>query len=213
MSGVALEPARRVAEAAEALGIGLPGGAAERLAELTALLEDVAVARGFVGRADAGRVLERHVVDSLRAAPAFRPDDRLSCDLGSGAGLPGLVLAIALPHCRFSLVESRTRRAGFLELAIERLGVRNAAVALGRAEELTLQADIATARAFAPLDRAWSVAFGLLRPGGRLVYFAGEALQDPAAAAGSLEHPEPPASLQISTGLETRAPVVIMTRG
>lgn len=210
---MALEPARRVAAGAEALGVRLPRGAADRLADLTSLLEDVAVPRGFVGRADSGRILERHILDSLRAATTFVPEDRLCCDLGSGAGLPGLVLAIALPDCRFSLVESRARRAGFLELAIERLAVRNAAVALGRAEDLSLEADVATSRAFAPLDGAWRVAFGLLRPGGRLVYFAGEALQDPVAEAGALEHPEPPASVQISTGLETRAPLVIMTRG
>ncbi|HEX2030675.1 MAG TPA: RsmG family class I SAM-dependent methyltransferase [Actinomycetota bacterium] len=204
---------RRIAAAAAALGVPLERSAADRLAALAALLEEVAVPRGFISASDAGGVLERHVLDSLRATSQVRRYDRLAYDLGSGAGLPGLVLAIAAPRCRVVLVESKARRAGFLEMAVDRLNIANADVALARAEDVATPADVATARAFAPLPRSWKVAFPLLRPGGRLVYFAGEALGDPGAAAAALSDPEPPASVELARGLATRAPLVIMTRG
>lgn len=200
-------------EAAASLGIPLEEGAAHRLIELAGLLEGLAVPQGLIASGDAGRVFERHVVDSLRAAAEIRETDRVAYDLGSGAGLPGLVVAIAAPGCRVVLVESRSRRAGFLELAVERLAIDNAEVAATRAEELTDRADVATARAFAPLDRSWKVAFPLLRPGGRLIYFAGEGLEDPRGHAESISDPQSPTSVVVSRTLATRAPLVMMARG
>lgn len=157
--------------------------------------------------------MERHILDSLRAAPLISAADRLVYDLGSGAGLPGIVLAIVHPGCRFVLVESRARKAAFLELAIERLGVPNAEPGLGRVEDLSAGADAATARAFAPLEKSWRLACPLLRPGGRLIYFAGAGLRDPQGAASSLRDPEPPTMVEIPQGLATGSPLVIMARG
>ena len=191
--------------AAGRLGISLSDAAAAQLSSYEALLLEKAVPLGFVARSDEGRIRERHILDSLRAAPEVRPADRRALDLGSGAGLPGIVLAIAAPQLRVGLVESQRRRVGFLELAVERLELRNAEVVPRRAEELDPgSADLCTARAFAPPDRAWQVAEPLLAPGGRLVYFAGEGAQQAPANAVILSiRPSP---------LESAGPLVIMGR-
>ena len=166
---------------------------------------------GLVARGDLVRLRQRHIEDSLRAARSVLPTDRLAYDLGSGAGLPGLVLAVAVPACRFVLVESRSKRAGFLELVVARLELSNAEVAHGRAEDLSTPADLVTARAFAPLERTWSVAHPLLRRGGRLVFFAGKG-EDPSRAA-RLTDPEPPVEMDVEKGLANQGPLVIMARG
>jgi 16S rRNA (guanine527-N7)-methyltransferase len=187
------------------LGISLSDAAAAQLLSFEALLLEKAVPLGFVARSDEGRIRERHILDSLRAALEVQSVDRRALDLGSGAGLPGIVLAIAVPDLRVGLVESQRRRVGFLELAVERLELRNAEVVPRRAEELEPgSADLCTARAFAPPDRAWQVAKPLLAAGGRLVYFAGEgALQAPTDAAIVSTRPSP---------LESAGPLVIMGR-
>lgn len=197
--------------AAGELAVSVDGPMSQRLAALVDLLETQAIPRGLIGRGDAGSVLERHVLDSLRAAPLIRRGDGLAYDLGSGAGLPGLVLAITRPHCRFVLVESRSRRAGFLELAVERLGLPNVDVAARRAEDLEEPADVATSRAFAPLGRAWKIAHRLLRPGGRLIFFAGAGLDDPQGAARSLS--PTPTSVEVAGDVASSSPLVIMARG
>src|SRR5207249_4599892 len=87
---------------------------------------------------------------------------------GARPGLPGIVLALAVPELQVGLVESQRRRVAFLELAVESLELRNADVLPRRAEELEPgSADLCTARAFAPPERAWQVAEPLLAPGGR----------------------------------------------
>jgi 16S rRNA (guanine527-N7)-methyltransferase len=176
------------------------------------LLVERAVPLGLVARSDRDRMWPRHVLDCLRAAALVREEDRLAYDLGSGAGLPGVVLAIARPWCRFVLAEARARRAGFLELVVERLGLPNVEVAAGRAEDLSEVADLATARAFAPLARAWEVAHPLLRPGGRLIYFGGAAMTDPHGAARSLE-PAPTAVEVPEDDVASASRLVMMARG
>jgi 16S rRNA (guanine527-N7)-methyltransferase len=177
------------------------------------LLSEKAVPLGLVAESDRDRLWERHIEDCLRATAAFRPEDRVAYDLGSGAGLPGIVLACALPDRTFRLVEPRRRAAAFLELAVERLRLENVELLITRAEELDEPADVATARAFAPLDRAWSAAHRLLRPGGRLVYFAGGGMKDPAVHARSMISPEPPAEVEVVERVDSGAPLVIMSRG
>lgn len=176
------------------------------------LLRERALPLGLIARSDAGMLRARHIDDSLRAVRAVREADRRCFDLGSGAGLPGIPLAIALPDRRFLLIESRRRRVGFLELAVDLLGLRNVEVVPERVEsvgELVSSgglepADVATARAFAPIERSWPLARPLLRPGGRLVYFAGERLSDPEGAARRAG-----ADGEIAV-LDSSAPLVIM---
>jgi 16S rRNA (guanine527-N7)-methyltransferase len=197
---------------AERMGLALASDSADRLIRLTDVLGDRALRLGLVAKGDAGRLYPRHVRDCLRAAALIEESDRRAYDLGSGAGLPGLVLAIAVPACSFVLVESRRRAAAFLEWAVAELEVRNASVAPSRVEDMEGQADLAAARAFAPLDRAWEAAVPLLRPGGRLVYFAGAGLRDPEGAARSLARPEPAGSVRLDPVFEKAAPLVIMSR-
>src|SRR3990172_7871353 len=119
---------------------------------------------------DPDRLRRRHVLDCLRAASVVSSQDLDAYDLGSGAGLPGVVVAIARPDLRITLVEARRRRAAFLELAAQQLHLENVTVAAARLETLIEPVDLCFARALAPLPRAWTLAEPLLRPGGRLVY-------------------------------------------
>jgi 16S rRNA (guanine527-N7)-methyltransferase len=180
-----------------------------RLDRFAQLLGERAVPAGFVGETDLDRLYDRHVLDSLRAAALFRPSDHLAYDIGSGAGLPGIVLAIALPACRFVLAELKARRAAFLEYAQERLDLSNIEVHPGAAADLAPGADVVTARAFAPLSRSWPLAASLLRSGGRLIYFAGGSLRDPEAVARAA--PGPPRTVRVDPVLATSPPLVMMT--
>jgi len=119
-------------------------------------------------------------------------------DLGSGAGLPGLVLAILLPHIRVVLVEPMARRTTFLEECIGELGLGNVAVRRARAEDLAgeIGADVVTARAVASLDRLAVLASGLARPGGLVLAIKG------ATAAAELERAWPVLRRLGATGAE-----------
>jgi len=187
----------------------VPPAQAAQLADFEALLRDRAVPMGLISQGDARDIHERHILDSLRAAALFRPNDTGALDFGSGAGLPGIVLAIAVPRCWFVLVEPRRKRAGFLELVVERLALPNVEVVVARAEEMTGEWDVATARAFAPPARAWKLGHRLLRPGGRLIYFAGS--REPAEAIADDLYPQP-VDIEVK-GLANFPPLVIMTRG
>ncbi|MDQ3991188.1 MAG: 16S rRNA (guanine(527)-N(7))-methyltransferase RsmG [Actinomycetota bacterium] len=195
------------------MGVNASAEQAEALAAFQELLKERAVPLGMIGRADASRLKDRHIVDCARAAPIYGPRDRRSYDLGSGAGLPGIVLAVLVPWCSFVLIEARSRRAAFLELAVERLGLPNATVMPGRVEDLPEPADVITARAFAPLDRTWRLARPLLSPGGRLVYFAGAGLDDPGRAASAAMRRWGTGTVEVREVLERRPPLVIMGSG
>jgi 16S rRNA (guanine527-N7)-methyltransferase len=138
------------------------------------LLTDVGTERGIVGPAEAARIWDRHLLNCgviSRLIPA-----RCSLvDLGSGAGLPGIVLAILLPHARVTLVEPMARRAEFLGECVTALDLQNASVLRGRGEELAgkLSADVVTSRAVAPLDRLAGLCAGLARSGGRVLAMKG----------------------------------------
>jgi 16S rRNA (guanine527-N7)-methyltransferase len=150
---------------------------------------------------------ERHVLDSLRAVPHLPADARRACDLGSGAGLPGVPLAIACEGMEVTLAETRRSRAAFLELAVESLPLPNAVVYPGRVEELGGRGfDVCTARGFADLPQSWVIARGLLRTGGRLLYWAGASFSEERIP------PEVTAEVVAEPPLESRGPIVIMTR-
>ncbi len=135
--------------------------------------------------------LRDHVLDSLTAVPLLRARgiDRF-LDLGSGAGLPGVPLALALPAERCLLVEARAKKAAFLERAILELGCRDRiAVVAERAEEVALRPaeraawPAATARAVAPLAELIELALPLLQVGGVLVAWKGARLEEELPAA------------------------------
>ena len=188
------------------LGVSLAPPQLSQLRRFEDLLVDRAVPLGAISRSDSARIRERHTLDSLRAVPLVEDVDQ-AADLGSGAGLPGVVVAIALPRVRMLLIERRPQRAAFLELAVEDLGLSNAAVVAGRVEDVAGDVDVALARAFAPLDEAWARALGILRPGGRLVYFSGAGSPTPEPPAGSVIK-----SVLRTPVLESSGALVIMTR-
>ena len=180
--------------------------ARERLDRFRDLLRDRAVPAGLVGSADAGDLEHRHILDSLRGAPLVHPSARDVADLGSGAGLPGIPLAVALPHLGFTLVDSRRRRVAFLELVVEDLGLSNVTVVEGRVEDLAPGFDVCVARGFGGPGPSWGAAEPLLRPDGRLLYWAGASFRVGEVPDGArvLGLGEPT--------LESGGPIVIMAR-
>lgn len=148
-------------------------GLAERYAEL--LMID-GVIRGLIGPREAPRIWDRHLLNCAAAAELV-PDGSSVIDVGSGAGLPGLVLAIARPDLSVALIEPLARRTSFLSEAIEALGLSGVRVVRARAEEalaLVEPADVVVARALAPLDRLAGWCLPLTRPGGHVLALKGD---------------------------------------
>jgi 16S rRNA (guanine527-N7)-methyltransferase len=195
-------------ESAPGLGIDLDANQVEALLSFELLLIDRAIPLGLVARGDRTTLRERHILDSLRGVLALEPSDTDALDLGSGAGLPGIVVAIARPSLRVGLVEVRRRRVAFLELAVERLGLSNVAVLAMPAGRVDGLVDVCFARALADLSKTWDIARHLLRPEGRLVYFGGEGFRE------AEQMPRDASSLRLlqTPALASSGPVVIMTR-
>lgn len=163
----------------------LPAQAVAQLRELQRLLAEDPLAPTAVR--DPGKVLDDHLADSL-VALELGPvrSARGLADLGSGAGVPGLPLAIALPTANVALVESAARKCAFLERAIASCGASNARVVHARAEswpEGIESFDVVTARALAPLEVVVEYAAPFLTLGGTLVAWRGQ--RDPAAEAAA----------------------------
>lgn len=177
-----------------------------RLARYEDLLASRAVPAGMVSLEDLPRLHERHILDSLRGAAVVTPNDRDAYDIGSGAGLPGIAIAIARPELRITLVERRRSRAAFLELVIDELRLTNAAVVAGRADALVDRVHLVFARALAPAGPAWALAEPLLRPAGRLVYFAGEGFRP------GTDLPRDVRATLLDPALAASGPLVIMAR-
>jgi len=137
------------------------------------------VVRGLIGPREAPRIWERHILNSALMAPAL-PRRCTFADIGSGAGLPGLVLAIARPDVAVTLVEPLLRRTTFLEEAVAALGLDNVRVVRGRADALhgEQRFDVVTARAVAALDRLLEWCLPLVKPSGQLAVLKGESAAD-----------------------------------
>lgn len=153
------------------------------------MLADHGPVRGLIGPRELPRLWSRHLLNCAAVARML-PDDGVLVDVGSGGGLPGIVLAAMRPGMDVVLVETMERRVTWLEEVVDALGLRNVRVLRGRAEELHegVRADVVTARAVAPLDRlaGWTLPF--LRPGGRLLAMKGRtAAEELAGARAALE--------------------------
>lgn len=157
------------ASAESVFGAALPQ--AERYA---ALLADAGVERGLIGPGEADRIWDRHLLNCAALAELV-PRRCAVADLGSGAGLPGLVVAMLRPAASVTLIEPMARRVAFLEECVEVLGLGNVTVLRARAEELAghCAADVVTARAVAPLDKLARLAAGLVRVGGVVLAMKG----------------------------------------
>lgn len=132
--------------------------------------------RGLMGPRERPRLWDRHVLNSAAAASHLAEGESV-VDIGSGAGLPGIPLALARPDLRVTLVEPLLRRVNFLEEIIGELGI-DVRVIRGRAEEKAViaaagDADVVTSRAVAPLAKLAGWSAPLLRSGGRMVALKG----------------------------------------
>ena len=158
-----------------------PSGAAgvfgSRLAlavRFTEILADTGVSHGLIGPREVPRLWDRHVLNCAVVQDAFPADARL-VDVGSGAGLPGVALAIARPDLEVHLVEPMLRRTQWLSSVVDELGLGNVTVHRGRAEELVgvVSAPWVTARAVARLDKLARWCVPLLDADGTLVAMKG----------------------------------------
>lgn len=154
---------------------------AERYAEL---LATEGVLRGLIGPREAPRLWDRHLLNSAALAQAI-PESTTVCDIGSGAGLPGIVLAIAREDLTVTLVEPLLRRTAFLEEVVADLGLANVEVIRGRAEALhgSRRFDVVTSRAVAPMGRLLEWSMPLVARDGALVAMKGSSVADELAEA------------------------------
>lgn len=141
------------------------------------LLAGPGVERGLIGPREVDRIWDRHILNSAAVAELIEPGARV-VDIGSGAGLPGLPIAIARPDVRVSLVEPMLRRTEFLTEAVAALGLV-VTVVRGRAEEKAVRevvgdADVVVSRAVADLEKLTRWSLPLLRPEGRMLALKGE---------------------------------------
>lgn len=163
------------------------GSAWPMVAQFADLLRTQGEVRGLIGPRELPRLWTRHILNSSSLAP-FLPGTGAVADVGSGAGLPGIVLATMRPDLAFHLIEPMQRRVTWLRETCEALGLENVIVRQARAEELrgALVADVVTARAVAPLDRLARWALPLVRPGGRLVVLKGRRAAEEVSGAAAV---------------------------
>ncbi len=150
---------------------------AERYVELLATEGTV---RGLIGPREAPRLWDRHLLNCAVLAELI-PTGAVVADVGSGAGLPGIVLGVARPDLSVTLIDSLARRTTFLTEVVDELRLDHVTVVRGRAEELAGQLesmDVVTARAVAPLDRLARWCLPLLPVGGRLLAMKGASASD-----------------------------------
>ena len=148
--------------------------AARRYAEL---LANVGVERGLLGPREVDRLWERHILNSAAVGELIAGGERV-VDVGSGAGLPGVPLALARPDLSVTLVEPMLRRSEFLREVVGVLGL-SVAVVRGRADDAAVrgqigEVDVAVSRAVASLDKLTEWCLPLIRPGGRMLAIKGE---------------------------------------
>ena len=163
-------------EAARVFGTRFPE--AERY---VGILAGAGIERGLIGPSELDRLWGRHVLNSAAVAELVS-DGETVVDVGSGAGLPGIPMALARPGARITLVEPLLRRADFLAELVAELGL-DVTVIRGRAEDRNVlkeagEADVVTSRAVAPLDKLARWSMPLLREDGRMLAMKGERAQE-----------------------------------
>lgn len=169
---------------AAALDVDIDAAAAGRMLDYLALLEKWNRAYNLTGVTGIERQIAWHLLDSLSVAPWLRGTGVV--DVGTGAGLPGIPLALANPGRRFTLVDSRAKRVRFLDHVCRSLSLENVEIRHGRAEDFRVTGgfDTVVARALAALPKLVTLTGHLLAPGGIILAMKG---RDPQAEAASLD--------------------------
>lgn len=177
--GVAnLAERERLVRGARALGLSLPDAAVESLLAYLDSIERWNRVINLTAIRERERMLTVHLLDSLAVVP-YLVGNRLS-DLGSGAGLPGIPIALARPNLRVRLVEAREKKARFLRHVVRELGLGNVVVFAGRAEALppTGEEDLVIARALGRLRDVVRLAAPILAAEGRVLAMKGRLPHD-----------------------------------
>lgn len=140
--------------------------------------------RGLIGPREIDKIWERHILNSAALVP-FLPSEGTFVDIGSGAGLPGLVIAAMRPGATVILIEPMERRCAWLSEMVDVLGLGNVEVKRGRAEEFhgAFEAQVVTSRAVAALDKLALWSLPLLAPGGELIILKGRSVAGEVAPA------------------------------
>lgn len=186
----------RLDEGLAALGQDLPAALRERLIDYVELLARWNAAYNLTAVRDPGEMVHRHLLDSLAIAPHV--SGVTLADLGSGAGLPGIPLALVAPERQVTLVDSNGKKARFLREAVRTLKLANVRVIEGRVQDVPGQFDCITARAFATLADMLNWAGGLLAEGGSWLAMKGRLQEEEIAAL--------PAGFQIARVLPLQVP-------
>ena len=152
----------------EALGAGF-----SKLVQYAEILVKDAVRLGIIGPREVDRIWDRHILNCA-ALTELIPDGQSIIDIGSGAGLPGIVLAILNPNSAVTLIEPMQRRSEFLTQTKTELGLSNVEILRGRAEGQKVSAQNVTSRAVAPLNKLLSWSWPLVEKGGKVLAIKGE---------------------------------------
>ena len=160
------------------------GAGFDKVEQFGRLLADQGVTRGLIGPREVPRLWDRHLLNSAAVAQ-YLPADGALVDVGTGAGLPGVVLACLRPDLHVVLLEPMERRVAWLTEVVEDLGLTSVDVVRGRAEDVRLDvpASAVTARAVAPMDRLALWTLPLLAVGGVLLAMKGSRAAEEVAAA------------------------------
>jgi 16S rRNA (guanine527-N7)-methyltransferase len=145
----------------------------ERLDEIATyahFLQTAGIERGLIGPREGERIWERHIFNCLPVTQLL-PQGASLFDIGSGAGLPGIVIALARPDLSVTLIEPLERRVSFLNEAVAGLDIE---VIRGRAQDVKKSADFVTARAVAPLEKLKKMSWHMVKTGGSLLAMKGE---------------------------------------
>jgi len=163
-----------------------PGSALSLASRFAEILATRGVEQGLIGPREAARLWDRHLLNCAVVSELVDAGCGTLVDIGSGAGLPGLVLAMMRPEIEVTLLEPMERRIRFLSECVAELALPNVTVLRGRAEDAALRADVATARAVAPLGRLAELAIRVVRPGGMVLAIKGRTAADELTAAAPI---------------------------
>jgi len=178
-------PDERLRAGLDALRLDLDAGRIQRLLDYLALLAKWNRAFSLTAVRDEGEMVAKHLLDSLAVNRWFAVERVL--DIGSGAGLPGIPLAIARPDTQFDLLDTNGKKTRFMTQAVHELDLGNVAVVQARVESWRPSAglyDVATSRAFASLGDMLRLAAPLVKPSGKIVAMKGRLNEEARADAG-----------------------------
>jgi 16S rRNA (guanine527-N7)-methyltransferase len=168
-----VNPAAQLAEGIARLGLSLPPQTQQRLLDYLALLDKWNQVYNLTAVRDPREMVSQHLLDCLAVAPHISAVTIL--DVGSGAGLPGIPLALALPHAKVTLLDSSQKKTAFLQQAVIELGLGNAAVARARVETWRAAQvfELVISRALSDLATLVTLAGHLVSAGGALAAMKG----------------------------------------